>query len=270
MTIKKFIKKRNNMNIINSSKISLRFASKKRRHSAKKGLGLMNRLEKVNEKIRVLNDNQKKIAAYINNFETRLQGNKEAQMHTENEDQGHGEGDLENGICSMKFIATCLNEIEDGFYCDGIYSTDQEKHLVENRWGFDFWRSYSDGNDILAKNGSEATMEQIAWIASVSTETITRKVCEGLTLDTPFLLFLVPSKEKAAQVRSVCQHIKTKGIHTVNLHSGASLDHQVSGLKSVEPEFIVSTPERLWELVCLKAVDISTASLLVLVYSVLY
>uniref|UniRef100_A0A0A9CLW2 Uncharacterized protein n=1 Tax=Arundo donax TaxID=35708 RepID=A0A0A9CLW2_ARUDO len=76
----------------------------------------------------------------------------------------------------------------------------------------------------------------------------------------PFLLYLVPSQEKATQVRSICKPLKPFGIHSVSLHPGASIEHQISGLKSCEPEFLISSPERLLELVSLKAIDISNVS----------
>ncbi|KAL6124728.1 hypothetical protein ACLB2K_077239 [Fragaria x ananassa] len=83
---------------------------------------------------------------------------------------------------------------------------------------------------------------------------------EGPSATSPFLLFLVASQEKAAKIRSVCKPLKVLGIHTVSIHPGASLDHQIQGLKSSEPEFMISTPERLLELLSLKAIDLSGVS----------
>ncbi|KAI6676596.1 hypothetical protein NL676_037392 [Syzygium grande] len=105
--------------------------------------------------------------------------------------------------------------------------------------------------------------EQIAWIVSIATDSFARKEKEGLSLTSPFLLYLVPTAEKAAEVRAICKPLKALGIHTVSIHSGASIDHQIHGLTSCEPEFLVSTPERLLELITLKAIDISQTSLLV-------
>ncbi|KAM4071985.1 hypothetical protein ACJW30_11G100500 [Castanea mollissima] len=119
------------------------------------------------------------------------------------------------------------------------------------------------GKDILETSGACSSIEQIAWIVSVAADTIARKEKEGQSFASPFLLFLVPSQEKAAKVRSICKPLKALGIHTVSIHPGASLDHQIQGLKSCEPEFLVSTPERLLELVTSKAIDISGVSLLV-------
>ncbi|KAJ0545168.1 hypothetical protein HanIR_Chr08g0346471 [Helianthus annuus] len=45
-------------------------------------------------------------------------------------------------------------------------------------------------------------------------------------------------------VRAVCKPLKAFGIHKVSLlHSRASVDHQVHGLKSCEPEFLICTPD---------------------------
>jgi superfamily II DNA/RNA helicase len=75
---------------------------------------------------------------------------------------------------------------------------------------------------------------------------------------------LVSSQDKAVQVRSICKPLKPLGIHSVSLHPGASIEHQISGLKTCEPEFLIATPESLLNLVSLKAIDISGVSMLVI------
>ncbi|PSR98769.1 ATP-dependent RNA helicase [Actinidia chinensis var. chinensis] len=165
--------------------------------------------------------------------------------------------------CPSKFLILCLNSIQNALRHDGFFSTEEDKPLFVDKWGVAFWKCYSVGKDILETGGACSTTEQIAWIASTAADSIARKEKEGLSLTGPFLLFVVPSQEKASKVRSVCKPLKALGIHTVSLHPGASIDHQIHGLKSCEPEFLVSTPERLLELVSLKAIDISGVSLLV-------
>ncbi|AEC08147.1 unnamed protein product [Arabidopsis thaliana] len=169
-----------------------------------------------------------------------------------------------------KFLMLNLNEIESSFRKDITYSEQHDKSLFTSSWGIEFWKCYSSGNDILDTSGMSSTVEQIAWIVSTAADAIARREKdeveeeEELLGNSPFLLYLVPSQSKASQVRSVCKALKGIGIHTVSLHQGAPLDHQISGLKSVEPEFIVATPERLLEIVTLKGVDISNVSLLVI------
>ncbi|KAL7252806.1 hypothetical protein ACSBR1_007380 [Camellia fascicularis] len=165
--------------------------------------------------------------------------------------------------CPSKFLILCLNSIQTALEQDGFFYTEEDKPLFVDTWGIEFWKSYSVGKDILETSGACSTIEQIAWMASTAADTIVRKEKEGLLLTSPFLLFLVPSQEKAIKVRSACKPLKALGIHTVSLHPGASIDHQIHGLKSCEPEFLVSTPERLLELLSLKAIDISGVSLLV-------
>ncbi|KAL5735116.1 hypothetical protein ACOSP7_032977 [Xanthoceras sorbifolium] len=165
--------------------------------------------------------------------------------------------------CPSKFLILCLNAIESALCHNGTYNIEEEKPLFVNRWGIEFWKCYSSGKDIIETSGSSSTVEHIAWMVSTAADSIARNEKEGLLFTSPYLLFLVPSQEKAAKVRSVCKPLKALGIHTVSLHPGAPLDHQINGLKSCEPEFLVSTPERLLELVSLKAVDISGVSLLV-------
>ncbi|KAA8534505.1 hypothetical protein F0562_032022 [Nyssa sinensis] len=170
---------------------------------------------------------------------------------------------LENSDCPSKFLILCLNSIQNVLWHDGIFSGEEDKPLFADAWGVEFWKCYSVGKDILETSGACSTMEQIAWMVSTAADSIARKEKEGLSVTGPFLLYLVPSQETATKVQSVCKPLKALGIHAVSLHSGASLDHQIQGLKYCEPEFLVSTPERLLELVSLKAIDTSGVSLLV-------
>ncbi|KAL3838225.1 hypothetical protein ACJIZ3_022816 [Penstemon smallii] len=169
-------------------------------------------------------------------------------------------GSEKNTECPSKFLVTCLNSIQNAGDIDSLCN----KPLFANEWGLEFWNCYTNGKDVLEIDGADSKMEQIAWMASTATDTISMKEKEGLSFAGPFLLYLVPTQEKAHKVRQVCKTLKIYGIHTVSLHSGASMDHQIQGLKSCEPEFLVSTPERLLELLSLKAVDISGVSLLVI------
>ncbi|XAR52288.1 RNA helicase [Bertholletia excelsa] len=173
------------------------------------------------------------------------------------------EQDFEQPGCPSKFLMMCLNSIQNTLQHDGFISNEDDKPLFSDSWGIEFWKCYSIGKDILETSGTCSTIKQIAWMAATATDNIARKDKEGLSMTSPFLLFLVPSQEKAIEVRSACKPLKAHGIHTVSLHPGASIDHQVLGLKSCEPEFLVSTPERLLELASLKAIDISGVSLLV-------
>ncbi|ESQ51342.1 hypothetical protein EUTSA_v10016555mg [Eutrema salsugineum] len=164
-----------------------------------------------------------------------------------------------------KYVMLCLNSIETSFRSDDQH----EKSLFTSTWGIEFWKCFNSGKDVLETSGASSTLEQIAWIVSTATDAMSRREKEEQEEEeslsnSPFLLYLVPSQSKASKVRSVCKALKGIGIHTVSLHQGASLDHQISGLKSCEPEFLVSTPERLLEIVALKGVDISGVSLLVI------
>ncbi|KAF8045466.1 hypothetical protein N665_4880s0003 [Sinapis alba] len=158
-----------------------------------------------------------------------------------------------------KFVMLCLSDIESSFH-------DLEKPLFTSIWGIEFWKSFHSGKDVVDTSGTSSSLEQIAWIVSTATDAIStrEKEEENPLSNSPFLLYLVPSQSKASQVRSVCKALKRLGVHAVSLHEGAQLDHQISGLKSLEPEFIVSTPERLLEIIALKGVNISGVSLLVI------
>ncbi|XP_051116598.1 uncharacterized protein LOC127241529 [Andrographis paniculata] len=162
------------------------------------------------------------------------------------------------------FLSKCFASIEDGLQNGGALNDQGEKPIYTSEWGIDFWDSYCVGKDVLETDEANSTTEQIAWIAVTAADTISMKKKEGLSLSRPFLLYLVPSQEKASEVRQVCKPLKKLGIHTVSLHPGASIDHQINGLKSCEPEFLVATPVRLLELLSLKAVDVSGVSVLVI------
>jgi len=99
-----------------------------------------------------------------------------------------------------KFLIMCLNSIENALRHDGTYISEEDKPLFVNEWGVEFWKYYSTGKDILETSGASSTVEQIAWMFSTAADTIARKEKEGLTFASPFLLFLVPSQEKAAKV----------------------------------------------------------------------
>uniref|UniRef100_A0ACD6ARQ5 Uncharacterized protein n=1 Tax=Avena sativa TaxID=4498 RepID=A0ACD6ARQ5_AVESA len=162
-----------------------------------------------------------------------------------------------------KFLVVCLNAIRDaaGASEDGSGSIHDT-----SSWGMELWKSCaaSPPLDVLDTSYAYASREQTSWLVSTACDIVARKEKLGVVVACPFLLYLVPSQEKAVQVRSICKPLKSLGIHSVSLHPGASIEHQISGLKSCEPEFLISTPERLLELVSLKAIDISNVSMLVI------
>ncbi|KAJ6311422.1 hypothetical protein OIU77_013231 [Salix suchowensis] len=165
----------------------------------------------------------------------------------------------ENVDCPSKFLMYSLNEIEKALRHEGN-EEEEDESLFVSPWGVEFLKCYSTGKDILESSGTSCTTEQIAWIVSMAADIIVRREEEDLSVPTPSFLFLVPSQEEAAKVRLVCKPLKALGIHAVSIHPGSSIDHQIQGLASCEPEFLVSTPDRLLELVSLKAIDISGVS----------
>lgn len=163
-----------------------------------------------------------------------------------------------------KFLILCLKNIQDGLQQDGAFNDGEKKPFFVHSWGIEFWKNFTRGKDIIGTNQAHATTEQIAWVAATTADAISRKEKEGLSISNPFLLFLVPSQEKAVKVRKICKPLKALGIHTVSLHPGASIDHQIQGLKNCEPEFLISTPERLQELLARGAIETSDVSFLVI------
>ncbi|CAI9780085.1 unnamed protein product [Fraxinus pennsylvanica] len=166
-------------------------------------------------------------------------------------------------IYPSKFLMMCLNTIQNSLENVGALKI-EDGPLFATEWGVEFWNCYSSRKDVLEMSGADSTREQIAWMASAAADTITRKENEGLSFNSPFHLFLVPSLDKAFEVRLVWKPLEAVGIYTLSLHSGTSIEKQIHRLKSCEPEFLVSTPERLLDLLSLKAVDISEVSFLVI------
>ncbi|CAH8354902.1 unnamed protein product [Eruca vesicaria subsp. sativa] len=247
-----------------SSRIAAIIAAKKRRQTGKRSMcqgmcfSLPTPEDPFNEKLGKVNTPKKK-KKKVNKSRDALSVNKSLKKPSldvegvENKNKKKFDGPL-------KFLMSCLNEIESSFH-------HLDKPLFTSTWGIEFWKSFHSGKDVVDTTGTSSTLEQIAWIVSTATEAISKSELEeedNPLSNSPFLLYLVPSHSKASQVRSVCKALKPLGVHAVSLHNGAELDHQISGLKSLEPEFIVSTPERLLEIVSLKGVDISGVSLLVI------
>ncbi|CAA7397106.1 unnamed protein product [Spirodela intermedia] len=187
--------------------------------------------------------------------------------------KGEGGADVDSDDRVSKYLILCLKAIQEASSLDwemgetddlDQVGTGQQSPLLACKWGIDFWKSRLSGLDIVDSTGDCASREQIAWLVSIASDIIARKEKEGLLVPSPFLVLLVPSQDKASEVRSLCKPLKALGVHTVSLHPGALLDHQVHGLRSCEPEFIVSTPDRLLSLVSMGALDVSGVSLLVL------
>ncbi|GAB2222638.1 hypothetical protein Droror1_Dr00016758 [Drosera rotundifolia] len=170
---------------------------------------------------------------------------------------------LKNPVALSKFLLLCLQSIRDSLLGDRELDTEQQNTIVADKWGVQFWMSYLAGKDVLDTSGTNPSVQQIAWVVSVAADAISSKDEQDGSFTNPALVYLVPSQKDATKVRSVCKPLKAFGIHTVSLHPGATVDHQIHGLKSCEPEFIVATPERLLELVSLEAIDLSGVSLLV-------
>jgi len=99
-----------------------------------------------------------------------------------------------------KFLVVCLNAIrdavapEDGGGSSSIHGAGD--------WGVELWRCCSDPapSDVLDTSDASATPEQTAWLVSTACDIVARKERLGMVVSCPFLLYIVPSQEKAAQV----------------------------------------------------------------------
>jgi hypothetical protein len=127
--------------------------------------------------------------------------------------------------CPSKFLIVCLNAIKDAWREEG----ELEQRDISS-WGLDLWRCCSSGlSNVLDTSGPCASREQIAWLVSGISDIMARKEKQGILVSSPYLLYIVPTQEKAVQVRSICKPLKELGIHAVSLHPGASIQHQLMG-----------------------------------------
>lgn len=136
-----------------------------------------------------------------------------------------GSENLVEQSCPSKFLIVCLNAIKNAWREEGEF---EERDI--SSWGLDLWRCCSNGlSNVLDTSGPCATREQIAWFVSVVSDILARKEKQGILVSSPYLLYIVPTQEKAVQVRSICKPLKALGVHAVSLHPGASIQHQLFG-----------------------------------------
>jgi hypothetical protein len=116
---------------------------------------------------------------------------------TETEEEGRVDFDRPS-----KFLVVCLNAIRDAVAPeDGGGGGSGSIHGAGD-WGVELWRSCSAPapSDVLDTSGACSTTEQTAWLVSTACDIVARKERLGMVVSCPFLLYLVPSQEKAAQV----------------------------------------------------------------------
>lgn len=128
-------------------------------------------------------------------------GQSEVLLIGKSADNSHQGQVSENFECPSKFLILCLNAIDTALRHSGIYNIEEEKNpLFVNSWGIEFWKCYASGKDILETSGSSTSVEYIAWVVSTAADSIAKREKEGHLFTSPFLLYLVPSQEKAVEV----------------------------------------------------------------------
>lgn len=106
----------------------------------------------------------------------------------------------DNSGCPSKFLMLCLKTIQDSLCQADSENVEMVSPFFANAWGLEFWKFYAAGTDILETSPSCSSVEQIAWIVSTAADSIARREKEGVSFSGPFLLYLVPEKEKASEV----------------------------------------------------------------------
>lgn len=109
-------------------------------------------------------------------------------------------GQEEFAGCPSKFLILCLNTIQNALRHEEAFNSEEDSPLFVHKWGFEFWKIYSSGKNVLETSRANSTLQRIAWLASCAADTIAKKDKEGQSFSSPFLLYLVPSQAKAAEV----------------------------------------------------------------------
>lgn len=106
--------------------------------------------------------------------------------------------------CPSKFLIMCLSSIQNALQQDDdALVTLDDRPFFAHSWGFEFWSCYNSGNDVVDVDGSDSKFEKIAWITATAADTISMKEKEGVSFNSPFLLYIVPSQDKANQVKDL-------------------------------------------------------------------
>lgn len=103
-------------------------------------------------------------------------------------------GGLKNGSIS-KFLMLCLKAVEEGALSKGMVGSP-----LSSSWGAEFCRVCLAGSSVVEISGSSATRYQVAWLVSTAADLLARKEKQGIIVASPFLLFLVPSQDRAIEV----------------------------------------------------------------------
>lgn len=116
-------------------------------------------------------------------------------------EKGGGDGGYSEYSSPSKFLIVCLNAIQDAWVEEGTSDGSVEGNLLASTWGVEFWRCCSAGSNVSDTSGACASREQIAWLVSTASDIVAQKDKQGIFVTSPFLIYLVPSQEKAVQVR---------------------------------------------------------------------
>ena len=204
-------------------------------------------LENENVKVVDFMDDEEGLVISVNDIDQKCLVDPEEKVQVIEKEGNHGQDRwaFENSTPS-KFLFMCLNSIENALRHDGTYISEEEKPLFVNDWGVEFWKCYSAGKDILETSGVCSSIEQIAWIVSIAADTIARKEKEGQSFASPFLLFLVPSQEKAAKV---CEYIYIYIFFTIlnlNCYPSLLLPNGLFWFESVNIFFTSQVSTLIW------------------------
>ena len=180
--------------IVKEEKVPLGGKGAARRKSALSGNKKSNNLQTKNESVTV--NNNLGLKCGINTERKNIEVTEMAGICG-----GAQQHDCELSEFPSKFVFLCLNSIENALRHGDAYSDGEGNALFVDLWGLEFLKCYSTGKDLIETSGTSATTAQIAWMVSGAADTFVRKEKQGLSFGSPFLLFLVPSQERAVQVR---------------------------------------------------------------------
>lgn len=140
---------------------------------------------------------------------------------------------------------------------------ESEKVCMGSKWDWLLWEACGTGLDVLATGRATNTFTLTGGMLAAVAHVNARRVHQMVS-SSPVVLFIVQTKEQTLQVRSIFKVLKPfLGLHSVSLHTGTPLQHQIEGLRNTPAEILVATPDRLCDLLAVDAVSLSNISFMV-------
>lgn len=171
-----------------------------------------------------------------------------------------GEDAFERALCALLNAGIITDDYQHEKSSVGELIRKSEKVHMGSKWDWLFWEACGTGLDVLATGRGALANGALVAVAHIMARKDHQILCSS-----PAVLFIVQSKEQTLQVRSIFKVLKPLlGLHSVSLHTGVSLQHQIEGLSSTPAKILIATPDRLCNLLSVNAISLSNVSFMVI------